>query len=59
MAKRRWPPRRVFLVLCDHSVASVRPTKKAAQEEIRWRLRGANEAAYYVVGPYVLEEEGQ
>lgn len=55
---RRWPPRRVYLVVCDHSIVGTWPTLSAARAAVRLRIRGlAVEVTHDIVGPYVLQEE--
>jgi hypothetical protein len=50
------PPRRVFLVFCDHSVLGVWRSKRAAKAAARARSdESILEVEYHVVGPYVLE----
>jgi hypothetical protein len=51
--------RRIWLVVCDHSVAAVKRTKREAEAAVRLRRRGANHAEHRVVGPYVLQERSR
>lgn len=54
------PPRRVWLVYCDHSVLGVWSSKRAALAGSRMgRLNSLLEVEYHVIGPYVLERGGR
>ena len=51
--------RRIWLVLCDHSILGVWRTKREALAATRLRAKGSLlEVEYHVVGPYVLEQRG-
>lgn len=48
--------KRVWLVLCDHSVVGVWRTQRAAATAVSMLRRGSIlEVDYHVVGPYVLQ----
>lgn len=48
---------RVWLVLCDHSIAGAFRTKREAEAHCRLReqRRGPDQPMHFVVGPYVLQ----
>lgn len=48
-------PDRVWLVICDHSIAGVWQTRREAEAAVRLRERQASPPIeHHVVGPYVL-----
>lgn len=48
--------RRVWLILCDHSVAGVWRTRREAEEVLRFRRENSVELIeHFVMGPYVLQ----
>lgn len=50
-----WPPRRIWLATCDHSVVGIWATKRAALAGTRMgRLNSMREVAYFIAGPYLL-----
>lgn len=49
--------RRLWVVLCDHSVVGVRKTKREAEATVRLRQRQTiSNVEHYVAGPYRLEQ---